>query len=393
YNSGVLAYNPLLPANAQSWSYRLTAGADFSAVDFHQVRGLAGLDANSGSLLLGKNYGTNVFTPIGGNASTSNAVSTRFQVIRTGSGDIDISAGRDVKLLNQFATIYTAGTRVADPTVLPGGTFDLPTPDASGAESFLGGVQQATPYTPQYSMAGGNVSIHAQNDLIHQTVIGGLLTADSSKQLPNNWLYRRGYIDPATGEFGISNFGEVASTTWWVDFSNFFEGVGALGGGDVTLIAGNDVSNVDGLVATNARMAKGAPGELFELGGGDLVVRAGHDINGGVYYVERGNGTLNAGNEIKTNLTRSPSRQNLVTPNEYLSEENWLPTTFFLGKGNLSVSASGNVLMGPVANPFLLPGGFNNSFWYKTYFSTYAPDNAVDVTSLGGSVTFRQAAT
>ena len=56
----------------------------------------------------------------GPSASTSNAVSTRFQVIRTGSGDIDISASQDVKLLNQFATIYTAGTQVTDPTL--GGT-------------------------------------------------------------------------------------------------------------------------------------------------------------------------------------------------------------------------------------------------------------------------------
>lgn len=44
-------------------------------------------------------------------------------------------------------------------------------------------------------------------------------------------------------------------------------------------------------------------------------------------------------------------------------------------------------------NPFLLPGGFNNTFWYKSYFSTYATDNAVNVSSLGGSVTLRNGAT
>src|SRR3954464_6902509 len=123
---------------------------------------------------------------------------------------------------------------------------------------------------------------------------------DSSKEMPTNWLDRRGFVDPATGLFGnVARLGanDVGSTTWWVDFSNFFEGVGALGGGNVTMIAGNDVSNVDGLVPTNARMPKGVPraDALVELGGGDLLVRAGHDIDGGVYYVERGQGSLVAG--------------------------------------------------------------------------------------------------
>ncbi len=40
--------------------------------------------------------------------------------------------------------------------------------------------------------------------------------------------------------------------TWWIDYSNFFEGVGALGGGNVTLTAGRNVKNVDAVVPTNA---------------------------------------------------------------------------------------------------------------------------------------------
>ena len=70
-----------------------------------------------------------------------------------------------------------------------------------------------------------------------------------------NWLYRRGAVDPTTGDFATSHYGEIASTTWWIDFSNFFEGkVGALGGGNVTLTAGHNVSNVDAVAPTNARM-------------------------------------------------------------------------------------------------------------------------------------------
>ncbi len=388
YNAPLLTQSTSLPVNSQSWSYRLTAGADFSAADFTRVQTLATLGSNGGSLLLGKDYGLNVFTT-GISAQTSTIVPTRYQVIRTGSGDITISAGRDVRLLNQFATIYTAGTRVADATL--GGTFDLPILNATGGTGTLGAIQQQTPYPVQYSFAGGNVTISAQNDIVHKTLIAGVLTDDSAKELPINWLYRRGYVNPADGNFGVARFGDVASTTWWVDFSNFFEGVGTLGGGNLTMNAGHDVSNVDGLVATNARMPKGAPSAsgLLELGGGDLSVRAGHDINAGVYYVERGDGTLSAGNEIRTNSTRSPSRGGAITPVEVFPPESWLPTTLFLGKGSFDVTARGNLLLGPVANPFLLPGGYNNTFWYKTYFSTYGESDAVSATSLGGSVTVR----
>jgi len=65
----------------------------------------------------------------------------------------------------------------------------------------------------------------------------------------------------------------------------------------------------------------------------------------------------------------------------------------FRGKGGFDVSARGDILLGPVANPFLMPQGYNNTYWYKTYFSTYSPESSVNVTSLGGSVTFREGST
>lgn len=389
YTSAMLGNNPLLPDNAEAWSYRLVAGADLNAADFRQVQS----GVSSGSLLLGKDAGIAISNPFGSNGLTSNAVGNKYQVIRTGSGDIEIAARRDVQLLNQFATIYTAGTQVADPTL--GGTFDLPILNASGANSVLGAVQQPRAYPVQYSLGGGNVSITVGNDITHLTKnTAGVLIADSEREMPTNWLYRRGFVDPVTGQFGVANFGDVASTTWWVDFSNFFEGVGTLGGGNVSLTAGRDVANVDAVAATNARIPKGTPDatKLIELGGGDVTVRAGRDIDAGVYYVERGKGALDAGRSIRTNATRSPSLTNL-TNQAPIASENWLPTTLFAGKASFDVSARGDILLGPTANPFLLPGGYNNTFWYKTYFSTYSPDSAVNVASLSGNVTLRQSST
>ncbi|BCU75310.1 filamentous haemagglutinin family protein [Luteolibacter sp. LG18] len=401
YLSALQARNGALPMNSQSWSYRLVAGADLSAVDYDRVLPMESLASGKGSLLLGKNaYNASVSS---GSGTTSTAVTSAalnstasnpgwFQVIRTGSGDIDIATGRDIRLLNPFASIYTAGTLVEDATL--GGTFVVPKPSLFGptnAPGTLGAVQQTTASAVQYTVGGGNVNLYAGNDIIHLTLnTQGQLIQDSQRQMPNNWLYRRGYVD-AAGNSVTTHYGEDGSTTWWVDFTNFFEGIGALGGGNVTLVAGRDVSNVDAVAPTNARMPKGLADEakLVELGGGDVTVKAGRNIDGGVYYVERGHGTLSAGDDIMTNWTRSPSLTTLKTPADILDSATWLPTTLFLGKGTFDVAAGGDVLLGPVANTFLLPQGFNNSFWYKTYFSTYGEDSGVSVESLGGDITIR----
>jgi len=388
---------PLLAAGSQSWSYRLIAGADFTAADFRRVKPIASLSASAGSLLLGRNTPP---LPLPANPNSPNSLANLrqniipayYQVIRTGTGDIDIFAARDLQLLNPLAAIYTAGTQASAMA-----NFDLPRLADTVRNSKLGPTQDPL-YPAYYSLAGGNINISAQRDIIHLVLDASFssLTADSSKELPNNWLYRRGYVDPATGQFAATHTGgEIASTTWWVDFSNFFEGVGALGGGNLTLLAGRTISNVDALIPTNARMPKGNPDitKLVELGGGDLMVRAGADIDGGVYYVERGQASLSAGGSIHTNNTRAALTQASVVALDNAKRSadpsSWLPTTLYLGKGAFEVSARGDLLLGPVVNPFLLPQGVNNNVYDKSYFSTYAATDAVNLTSITGNLTLR----
>ena len=447
-----------LPTNTQSWSYRLTAGADVSSSNFRSVLSATALDRAQplkGSVIVGEfypavpnNQNSSLTAGIGSLGQTADTIrissdnssdkGTRYEVVRTGTGNITISSGRDVQLRNQFSTIYTAGVALPTPTTLySSNDFVLPvlptterlSPIQSGSSDTLGIVQQLYPAT--WSMAGGNVTISAQANIGHYTQqydVGGLPTglviADSSRQMPTNWLYRRGYVNSATGLFandgGFGNNSSVqnatnindsaTSTTWWVDFSNFFEGVGALGGGNVSLVAGNDVVNIDAVSPTNARMSgrmmnpdfgvvPGAPeylnvapdaNKLLELGGGDVSVIAGRNIDGGVYYVEKGQGTLFAGGEITTNATRSPSL-GILNGSAPLDPLTWLPTTLFVGKSSFDVTARGDVLLGPVSNPFLLPQGVNNKYWYKTYFNTYSADAGATVASYGGSVTHRAA--
>jgi hypothetical protein len=417
-----------LPVNTQSWSYRLVAGADFTAADFRRLNPLDTLNGK-GMLTVGKFYPANLVS--GPDATTASAIDNRYQVVRTGAGSIDIAAAGDVQLRNQFASIYTAGVRlpysnsifaesdVRFMSIFSPNDFAVPVVELSTShpsQGLLGGFQQA--YAAQYTMAGGDVSVFAQGDIGHFTLFNGEVRVDSSRQLPNNWLYRRGFVDPATGLFAEGGVGPLgdrsASTTWWVDFSNFFQGFGALGGGDVSLLAGRNIINADAVSATNARMAgrDSATGlnlapdasRMIELGGGDVTIRAGNNIDGGIYYAERGSGTLYAGGSIKTNEARTPSPEFLqsifASPGlvqstfpAILDPLTWLPTTLFVGKSQFDVSAAGDILIGPATNPFLLPQGINNKFWYKTYFNTYSADAGVSISSFGGSVTHRLAVT
>jgi len=384
---------PLLAAGSRSWSYRLVAGADLSAADFHQAAPSVG---TTGSVEIGK---TCTCVTSSTTAATSSLLTTYYQVIRTGTGDIDIAASLDVQLLNQFATIYTAGTQIT-PALVDGDTtyaFDAPITTYTASSNL--GANIGPSYSPQYSTGGGNVTITAGRDIIHLTAGGA---DDSSQELPINWLYRRD--DVSGGVYVQTENGDYGSATWWVDFSNFFEGVGALGGGNVTLKAGRDVKNVDVVIPTDAWSpyqtttvtASGvvvdtaaADQPLFEYGGGDLTVVAGRDINGGVYYVEKGEGALVAGRDVTTNATRT-ALGTATSASGYSSDSNtWLPTTLFLGEGSFDISADGSVLLGPVSNPFLLPMGENNGYWDRTYFTTYASTDIVSVSSLIGDVTVK----
>ena len=424
--NGGINYAPLLPlarnsqgilVGQQSWSYVISAGGDPASSDPLAVD-MSGL----GSVKIGipnSKGGPNVASSPGINATTASALTDQngnsyYQVIRTGTGNISISASGDLQLWNQFASIYTAGVLIVDPTM--NGTFQVPSTasilDQAKASESLGIPQQAVPYPVQYSLGGGNISVNVHGEITRLTKTkSGVTVADSVREMPSNWLYRVGSVDPDTGTFSVmknqffqNGAAQVASTTWWVDFSNFFDDFGALGGGNISLFAGKSIANINASIPTNFRMSgrdsggnliQAASASGIELGGGDLIIKAGlnldggsYELNAGVFYTERGNSYVNVNGDIVTNETRDPQAPS-ITRNIPNSQYAYLPTTFFLGKGNISVKASGSILIGPVANEFLTPQGINNSYWFKDYFTTYAPTDSFSVLSMGGNLTLR----
>ena len=217
-----------------SWADRLVAGAQFtsggaSTANYGTVQSLAELGLNTssltnasvqaGSLLLGQNI------PVGSNPGVTTAAlaGTYAQFIRTGSGNITIDTGGSVDFLNQLASIYTAGSAPAQ--ALPRLQFADGTSDASFETSVYSiNLSPAPQYTAQYTESGGNVSINAQQDIVHLTQdSSGNLVLDTSWQFPTDWLYRRGATS-ATDVFGttVLNTSELATTTWWDQFQQLF---------------------------------------------------------------------------------------------------------------------------------------------------------------------------
>jgi hypothetical protein len=427
-----------LPLNTQSWSYRLAAGADLGASDFQRSLGVDALDSlrpGKGSVLVGEFFATavpnSVTTGTGAgvgrdgqtadtiriNAASNNKDrGTRYEVVRTGTGGIEIAAARDLQLRNPFATVYTAGVAVADPSrVFSPGDFLVPVttprshPDQGGT---LGAAQQN--YGAYFGLAGGDLRISAGQDIGRfSRLADGTVVSDASMQLPAQWLYRRGLVDPATGLFSSVVSSGVrdhsASTTWWIDYSNFFQGFGALGGGNIRMAAARDLVNADAAIPTSARMAGqdplsgDAPDErrnlapdtanLLEYGGGDLLVQAGRNLDGGNFYVERGRAKLRAADDITTNEARSLTPWRLTPSQNLLDASTWQAVTLYGGRTQFDVAARGDVLLGPATAAFLLPQGLNNKFWYKTQFQSIGPSAGLSAASFGGAVTHRMGVT
>ena len=113
---------PLL--TTPSWSFNLTAGADLTAADAQQVKG-------NGSLLVGANGPTKTIDQAavasgtqGTSASTQSILTAYYQTIRTGTGNINISTGGDVQLMNALANIYTAGRQLTSTQATSALSFD-----------------------------------------------------------------------------------------------------------------------------------------------------------------------------------------------------------------------------------------------------------------------------
>lgn len=319
-----------------SWSYNLIAGADTASADVMATRSLP-VDPTS-------DFGSVI---VSGIDSTSEA---NYTVVRTGTGSIDVAAARDIKLLNDAAMIYTAG-------------------EASSGMVYLSernNRQLAVPITTTtsnplyYPTNGGDITLTAGRD-----VIGA-----PTNQLVTEWQWRIGNTDNNV----------TRSTAWTVNFAEFHQGVGALAGGDVSVIAGNDVRDLSVSTTTIGRQRanstndkSAAANDLEVIGGGNVSIASGGDIRGGSFYSGRGRIDLQADGEVGISDGDTGTR---------------LAPVLLLGDTQATVAARKDVSLGGVATPTLLPQSFSQGMTNSTNstFSTYSSDASLSVESTAGDV-------
>ncbi|HUO99045.1 MAG TPA: filamentous hemagglutinin family protein [Rhizomicrobium sp.] len=272
---------------------------------------------------------------------TKPTTATVSTLIRTGTGDIAVAAAGDVDLRNGVTTyrkldgtsgtlasgglqtggsaIYTAGhladlgTRVITDSltgtqwtvdtgayVSTGDVFANPpqsgyrygaggTPDYNGVG--FSGILMADAV---YATAGGGVSVEAGHDVLGRTDAwqSGRISAyyDSAKAYGYTWI--------GNGEqpWRVGAVGDATDIE--VNPQLFTSGLGTLGGGSISVKAGNDISDLS-VIATGAVVTadvtasrSSATQALWTLDSGDVLLSAGSDILGGRVDVASGAGSL-----------------------------------------------------------------------------------------------------
>lgn len=252
--------------------------------------------------------------------------SPAFSVLRTGTGNLNLVAGRDVRMMSLYG-VYTAGEQTSIAGI-DNSRFNLPRGYEGGA--LLGDIQQSGDYDAAlaawqawYPDHGGNLLVSAGRNIIGDSMgkvansglDGNFQQALTSSVGVGNWLWRQGTgsttgVDKADTSWSI-NFGAYAlpSTTSNSVRMVGFTGFGALGGGNVRVQADGDAGLIEGRgeglrrTLMRAERSQGlvvAVGSTGRVVGNDLVLTGGGDLD------IRIGGTLNPNAFVSQQLDASP---------------------------------------------------------------------------------------
>ncbi|MEW6640496.1 MAG: filamentous hemagglutinin family protein [Pseudomonadota bacterium] len=379
----VWATSAMLAPGTQSWSMRLVGGSDLSSADSRTLQTSSNL-AGAGNVVLNDPFNVN----LAGTGSPSAGVS----VVRTGTGSLEILAGGNYQQNSPYG-VYTAGSAIAvDPS------YDAPrAPAADGTVLGKANAAYETTLDPQrlhYADGGGDVLIAAQGDISGTLAPGGASTG--------NWLWRQGGDALWQGTAWGLNFGSyVADISQMNGVGKLgfaaFSGIGALGGGNVTLIAGRDIggagAGIIAAVGSSGRMDGGTP---ILTGGGTLSVTAGRNVGtGGNTFIDlRGNTTVLAGNfgaSASTNFGydgyNDPRLLNSLIP---YGATTVAGGAFVPGDGTVEVRTRGDLVMGTIDDAGRLTQRQNTDVSGQqgsTWFTLWTARTAVDLFAAGGDLT------
>ena len=393
----------LMPASVSgkgSFSYNIVAGAAFTGTNAMMANPDTVVAVSALSSTLTGNVTINGHT-----AYKDSLISTQTidipTLVRTGTGSITIAAAGNVAFLDPVTpgAVYTAGAGTTTPT-----DFVSPVvPDAYLA-SPNGLVS-----TPTWGIGGGAVTVTAGG-----SIIGIEMPTDSAQgsqtgvkngptgQMWSDWYFHSGKSNGSTTPFaGCAAFGSNAcQTAAWINYATFFQGFGALGGGNMTLSAGANIVDIgaslpETLVVGGGFKASDPPKATW-YGGGHLLVTAGGNLLSSDFLVGRGSGLIRVDGTVQadpavtiaTDISSGTAKGAVA-----------LPLLLAVQDGFISVAARGSVTLGNVYDPAAvssnaemqtplraLPGEEIAGQVFGNLFTSFGPGSGVALQSVSGDI-------
>jgi filamentous hemagglutinin family protein len=338
-SDGFVAAQPGQPLTAwglsggDSGSFTLTAGADLAGVD-----------------------------PLATTRGTGNFILAPGSLVRTGNGNIQVAAGNSICL-----GCDSTGTVSSDPTAAQSVIYTAGVPSTNGPAFFTPPVVAAAYTTPAWPSGGGNVSLSA----------GGDIVSAPTTELVSAWLWRQGSVR--------TDGSVIRDTAWWLEWNTFQQGVGALGGGNVRIQAGGNVTDLSAVIPSNGRLGRAQAGDAFASagtlvvnGGGTLDITAGGNVTGGLFEDDLGQASIRAGGIV------GPSASTTFSP------------LLVQARSSFDVSAGAGITLDGVLNSTALPEAVINQRGIQaaglglntySYYFTYSPDSALRASTAGGDFT------
>ena len=267
-------------------------------------------------------------------------------VIRTGTGSIAMAAAGDIDLRNGETPVYrnpvtgalataTTGYQVGGVAVYTAGHRVVPgviniVDPATGAPLTLDPMAYSQPLAiagngvvrgiarnqPVYASGGGDVSLAAGGDILSRR--------DTYTGAVTNALNGAGALAFVGSVRQPWRMGQVGmATDIRINPQLFTEGLGTLGGGDIRVSAGGDLSDLSmvadtTLTTADVRDANGAlraGRTLLTFGGGDITVDVGGDMLGGRIDMGSGAVRIRVGGDVAAAGLTQTGVSNLEAPN------------------------------------------------------------------------------